>query len=229
MKPLGREARGARRHRACSDPIGSIGVLADYVRRPHPARGAARPGSPGARGADAAGGPGLRPGQAAARRLPRRSCASTAGGIARAPVPPEAAGRRRVRHLRARSPCSRGSRRSSRSRASSPRARSATSPRPSAPARPRRVESSLDQIESQRRRAHDRDRQARLQARRVRLRVLRGLGSSRSSPAILGLVGRVHRRDGRQRRAAGDPRRPRRRARGAAVDRRRPTCSRSAR
>ena len=40
-----------------------------------------------------------------------------------------------------------------------------------------RVRSSFRQIESQRRRADDGDRQARLQARRVRLRAVRGLSS----------------------------------------------------
>ncbi len=44
-----------------------------------------------------------------------------------------------------------------------------------------RVRASLDQVSEQRRRADDRDRQARLQARRVRLRAVRGLRRPRSS------------------------------------------------
>ncbi len=78
--------------------------------------------------------------------------------------------------------CSRESRRSSRTRGSSPPGRSATSPTPSAPAPAARVGSNLEPGRVQRRRADDGDREARLQARRVRLRAVRGL--SRAPPPL---------------------------------------------
>ncbi len=86
------------------------------------------------------------------------------GGIARAPVPPEAAGVGGLRHLRADRGALARDGPPRRARASSRRARSATSPRPSAAGRPP-GSTRPRPGRAKRRRAHGRHRQARLQAR----------------------------------------------------------------
>ena len=107
---------------------------------------------------------------------PSRCCASTRRGSSSASSSRSGSPPRSPTSTR-RSPCSRGSPRSSRTRASSPRARSATSPTPSAPAPPAACGANFRQIESNDDERMTRDRQARLQARRVRLRAVRGLSA----------------------------------------------------
>ena len=100
MKPLGEELEELG-DIDLGDPIGSIGVLADYVagrvkREVRPDRitkaHEALSALADARGATRSSG---------CARSPRACCASTRSEVDRAPVPPEAAGRRRVGHLRA--------------------------------------------------------------------------------------------------------------------------------
>ena len=81
MKPLGEQAVRARRASRLADPIGSLGRAARLRRRPDPARGAAGPDHQGARRAVQA-----RPSRSPSRssgcaRSPSRCCASTASGI----------------------------------------------------------------------------------------------------------------------------------------------------
>ena len=134
MKPVGEKLSGLGEI-GLGDPIGSIGVLADYVggriqRQVRPDR--ITQAHPELKAhADAVSDQVKR----AARRH-RVAAARAQAGDRRAPVPAEAARRRGLRHLRADRGALARHARSSRTRASSPRARSATSPRPSAPAPP---------------------------------------------------------------------------------------------
>ena len=173
-----REALRARRHRA-RRPDRLDRRARRLRRRPDPARGAARPdhaGPPGARSRTPTPSPTrsseLRDASEALLREHKQ-------GDRRAPVPAEAPRRRRLRHLRPDRGALARHARSSRTRASSPRARSATSPRPSAARAAGRVRSSFGQIERNDDERMTRDRQARLQARRVRLRAVRGLTPER--------------------------------------------------
>ncbi len=100
MKPLGERAEGAWASSGLGDPIGSIGVLADYVAGRIAARGAARPDHARARRARRPRRTRSPTRSSACARSPRASCASTARDRG-APVPPEAAGRRRLGRLRA--------------------------------------------------------------------------------------------------------------------------------
>ena len=174
LKPLGEELEGLG-DLGLSDPIGSIGALAELRVRPRQARGAARPRHARAR--------------ASSRRWPTRSatrssacaavargcCASTARGSSTRACTTSATGRRAQRHLRADRRALARDRRSSRSRASRPRARSASSPRRSARRAGAARRQRARRARAQRRRAHALDRAAGLQARRLRLRAVRGL------------------------------------------------------
>ena len=135
MKPVGEKLSGLGEI-GLGDPIGSIGVLADYVggriqRQVRPDR--ISHGPPRALSSTPTRSP-----------TRSRSCAAVTEsllrehkqGDRRAPVPAEAPLGRDLRHLRPGRGALAGDARSSRTRASSPRARSATSPTPSAPAPP---------------------------------------------------------------------------------------------
>ncbi len=98
IKPVGEKLEGMG-DLALGDPIGSIGVLVDYVDRSRQARGPPRQGQQGPRGALRSRRRGQRPGQAARGRDREADPRAQAGDRA-APVRPEAAGRRRRRHLR---------------------------------------------------------------------------------------------------------------------------------
>ena len=147
IKPVGEKLSGLGEI-GLGDPIGSIGVLVDYVggriqREVRPDQDhAAHSGALEARRR------GLRPGQASCARSTESLLREHRKEIVEPPVPAEAALRRRSPTSTPRSRCSRGSARSSRTRASSRPARSATSPTPSAPAPPAGCARPSDQIES---------------------------------------------------------------------------------
>ena len=185
MKPLGEELGEPRRPEPGRPD--RLARRAGRLRgRPHQARGAARPGHAGPRRARAAAPTRSPTRSSGCARSPSRCCASTAARSMYASST-RSAWRTPCRTSTRRSPCSRASRASSRSTAWSPRARSATSPRPSAQRAAAAGERRARPDRAQRRRAHDGDRQAGLQARGVRLRVLRGL-SARMTDATSALV-----------------------------------------
>ena len=145
MKPLGDELSELG-DVSLADPIGSLGVLADYVAGR--VGRAVRPGAnhEGRSRARAAGRLGLRAGRPAA--LGHRVAAARAQGRhRRAPVPAEAAGERRLRHLRAGGGAVPSHRPPRQSTASTPRPKSSTSARPSAAAPRRGSCGVLDQVE----------------------------------------------------------------------------------
>ena len=177
MKPLGEKLIGPRRHRA-QRPDRLARRAGRLRRRPHPARG--RPDKiTKAHHELCSATPTRSPTRSSSCATSARRCSASTAGDRRPPVPPEAPRRRRRRHLRPDRRALDASPRSSTTTASSPRARSATSRTPSAPAPRAACASQLRPDRAQRRRAHDRDRQARLQARRVRLRAVRRLAGQR--------------------------------------------------
>ena len=181
VKPLGEQLSGSASS-GSADPIGSIGVVIDYVsgriqREVRPDRiTSAHPEI--SEQADAVSDQVKR-----LRDVTERCCASTAGRSSSASSSRSGSPTRSPTSS-PRSPCCRASPRSSRSRASRSRDRRATSPRPSAPAPPAAC-GALRPDRGQRRRAHGRDREAGLEARRVRLRALRGLTADADPSAWL--------------------------------------------
>ena len=179
MKPLGEKLSGLGEI-GLGDPIGSIGVLVDYVggriqREVRPDRiTEAHPELSDHADAVSEQVKELRDVE------PSRCSASTGQGIVERQFPQKRLADAIADIYAQVAVLSRVSR-SSRTRASSPRARSATSPTRSAPARGRARPRRFDQIERQRRRADVGDREARLQARRVRLRAVRGLAADPSA------------------------------------------------
>ena len=186
MKPLGDELSELG-DVSLADPIGSLGVLADYIAgrvgravRPERITRADRELAPLADSVSEQVG--------RLRSVTESLLRAAQGRHRRAPVPAEAAGERRLRHLRAGGGAVTSHRppRRARRRRLGPGAlhlRDLLQPRRGAGqrgARPGRAK---------RRRAHGRDRQARLPARRLRLRVLRGLddgaGKERRRPAVI--------------------------------------------
>ena len=182
MKPVGEKLSGLGEI-GLGDPIGSIGVLADYVggriqrevrpdritRRTRSSTGTPTPSPTRSRSCAAS---------------PSRCCASTRKEIVERQFQPRSGSPTRRRHLRPGRGALAGDLDLRGRTASSPRARSATSPRPSAPAPPTASAGTFAQIESQRRRADDGDREARLQARRVRLRAVRGLSEAAQASSL---------------------------------------------
>ena len=173
MKPLSEQLAGLASINL-ADPIRSLGVLADYVggriqREVRPDRVTER--TPELVGA---GRSGRRSGEAAARRL-RVAAARAAQGRRWSGSSTRSASPTRSRTSTPRSRSSRGSRRSSRTTASSSSGAGALHRRDVLHPRRRARQVPLRPDRAERRRADRRDRQAGLQARRLRLRLLRGL------------------------------------------------------
>ena len=182
MKPLGEKLSGLG-DIGLGDPIGSIGVLADYVggriqREVRPDRiTMAHAELSDARRR------GRRPGQASCARSPSRCCASTARGSSSASSSRSGSPTRSPTSTR-RSRCSRASRSIFEEQGVEPSGQERYIAETFCTRAARRVRAQLRPDRAQRRRAHDGDRQARLQARRVRLRVVRGLIRARRSRSV---------------------------------------------